>query len=100
MKNKSKKKMASKKLITIVIFCAILTLKKCDAQSIKILPPSNGYAGSKLNRAITKLTTTNDSVKKYVDGKSHHKPKTKNAETMFASGPAKAIFSSSLKSMF
>lgn len=100
MKNNSKKKTASKKLNTIVIFCAILTLKKCDAQSIKILPPSNGYAGSKLNRAITKLTTTNDSVKKYVDGKSHHTPKTKNAETMFASGPANAIFNSSLKSMF
>lgn len=65
---------------------------------VKILPPSNGYAGSRLNRAIEKFETTKEYVKTYVSGKIHQKAIVAPIKNKLTIGPAKAILTSSFGS--
>ena len=95
----SNRKITNKRILKIMVMRrAIFLSQNADATLTKILPPSSGYAGRRLNSASTTLTLTKFSVKKYVCGNIHHTPTNKNADTRLANGPASAILISSRKS--
>ena len=78
-----------------ITFCCFNSFILSFQREKSILPPSNGYRGSRLKRASAKEERNRDKVYGYVAGKNHHRDTSAGQSNRLTIGPAAATANSS-----